>query len=108
MTLDEMWARLAQHQPYADKHGYGPAWATMCKKQTAKAAFAACAAADAVDSVGAANAAGDAAWAAADAVDAVGAANAAGDAAWAVDDAAAAIRYIENAEKIYDAKEPTK
>jgi len=88
MTLDEMWVRLAQHQPYADANGYGPAWATMCKKQTAKAACAACAAADAVD--------------------AVGAANAAEYAEWAVDDAAAAIRYIERAEQIYDAKEPTK
>jgi hypothetical protein len=85
MTLDEMWARLAQHQPYADANGYGPAWATMCKKQTAKAAKAACAAADAVDAVDAANAA----WGAAD----------------AVDDAAAAIRYIENADAMLKARE---
>jgi len=23
MTLDEMWARLEAHQPFADKRGYG-------------------------------------------------------------------------------------
>ena len=41
MNLDKMWNRLAQHQPYADKRGYGPAWAAMCAERTADAARAA-------------------------------------------------------------------
>lgn len=45
MNLEEMWARLAQHQPYADKHGYGTAWARMCAERTEDAALAARAAA---------------------------------------------------------------
>ncbi len=34
MTLDEMWVRLAQHQPFADARGYGEAWAKMCEERT--------------------------------------------------------------------------
>ena len=41
MNLEEMWQRLAQHQPYADQRGYGPAWAAMCAERTADAALAA-------------------------------------------------------------------
>lgn len=40
-TLDEMWQRLAQHQPYADKYGYGPSWMIMCKVRSYKAAVSA-------------------------------------------------------------------
>jgi hypothetical protein len=40
MTLDEMWARLEAHQPYADKRGYGPAWKQMCQDRTRKTADA--------------------------------------------------------------------
>lgn len=39
--LDEMWVRLAQHQPYADQRGYGPEWARMCRERTPEAAWAA-------------------------------------------------------------------
>ena len=39
-TLDEMWQRLAQHQPYADKYGYGPSWMIMCKVRNHGAAWA--------------------------------------------------------------------
>jgi hypothetical protein len=39
MTLDEMWQRLAQHQPYADERGYGEAWAKMCRERTPEAAL---------------------------------------------------------------------
>jgi hypothetical protein len=41
MSLDKMWNRLAQHQPYADERGYGPAWAVMCEQRTEAAAWAA-------------------------------------------------------------------
>ncbi len=34
MTLDEMWARLEAHQPFADQGGYGPAWKRMCDDRT--------------------------------------------------------------------------
>lgn len=71
MNLDHMWERLAQHQPYADKHGYGKAWARMCGQRTRKAARAAQAAA----------------WA-----------RPAREAAWAVDAARAAVDWIERAE----------
>jgi hypothetical protein len=40
-TLDEMWQRLAQHQPYADKYGYGPSWMIMCKVRNHGAVHAA-------------------------------------------------------------------
>lgn len=41
MNLEEMWKRLAQHQPFADRRGYGPEWATMCAERTEEAAWAA-------------------------------------------------------------------
>ena len=59
MTIDQMWERLAQHQPFADQRGYGEAWARMCEEKTPEAAWAAEAAALAAD------ADADAAWAAA-------------------------------------------
>jgi hypothetical protein len=34
MTLDEMWQRLAQHQPFADANGFGSEWAKMCAERT--------------------------------------------------------------------------
>jgi len=43
--LNEMWERLAEHQPYADRRGYGDAWKTMCEQRTEEAAEAARAAA---------------------------------------------------------------
>ena len=39
-TLDEMWQRLTEHQPYADKYGYGPEWMIMCKTRKRRAAGA--------------------------------------------------------------------
>ena len=74
MTLEEMWKRLDQHQPFADRRGYGPEWAAMCAEKTEAAAEAAAAqAAEAAEEAWAkaetaAWAAADAAWAAADAV----------------------------------------
>ena len=41
MTIDDMWERLAAHQPFADARGYGPAWARMCRERTAAASEAA-------------------------------------------------------------------
>lgn len=38
MTLEEMWNRLAVHQPFADARGYGPEWANMCNERTPIAA----------------------------------------------------------------------
>ena len=49
MNLEEMWQRLAQHQPYADQRGYGPAWAAMCEQRTEGAAWAAAEAARAAE-----------------------------------------------------------
>jgi len=40
MTLDEMWARLEAHQPFADQRGYGPAWKQMCQDRTRQTAEA--------------------------------------------------------------------
>ena len=97
MTIDQMWQRLAQHQPYADARGYGPEWAEMCETRTPEAA----------------NAAADAAWKAAAAAWKAAAweAWAAADAAWNAADAAAeadavrvawaawkAVEWIEKAE----------
>jgi hypothetical protein len=45
MTLDEMWERLVQHQPYANQKGYGEIWANMCAERTQEAAASAYAAA---------------------------------------------------------------
>jgi len=50
MTLDEMWERLAQYQPFADARGFGSEWARMCEERTQdtvwEAAYAAEQAAD--------------------------------------------------------------
>ena len=93
-TLDEMWTRLVQHQPYADANGYGLAWAEMCEQRTAKAAGAAGDAAWADAAWDAEWVVGDAAWAAWNARAAT----------WGADAAvrATAIRCIERAERIYD------
>ena len=40
MTLDQMWARLEAHQPFADERGYGPAWERLCQDRTRKTADA--------------------------------------------------------------------
>lgn len=78
MSLEEMWRRLAQHQPYADERGYGPEWARMCEQRSEEAALAAARAADVAAGPGrrgprrpgeiAAREASAAAWSAADAV----------------------------------------
>jgi hypothetical protein len=34
MTLDEMWERLAQYQPFADARGFGSEWARMREERT--------------------------------------------------------------------------
>ena len=87
MTLDEMWERLVQHQPYADQKGYGPEWARMCEERTPEAAWALPTritrpAADAAEAAWAA-------WARA----------ALGAAGWAVAEAVAeAVKWIEKAE----------
>ena len=78
MSLEEMWERLAAHQPFADERGYGPAWARMC----VEAAWGVEAAARP------AWVADIAAWAAADAV-----------AAWAWAEAAEAVRWIKRSEE---------
>jgi hypothetical protein len=67
MTLDEMWERLAQHQPYADERGYGPEWARMCEERTQESMSAA--AIGTAVAAWAAKAAARAAWAAAKAVE---------------------------------------
>jgi hypothetical protein len=76
--LTAMWVELEKYQPYADRHGFGAEWRTMCEERTADAAqaaaWAAQAAADAAD-------AADAAWAAQAAADAAEAAEAAAEAA---------------------------
>ena len=92
-TIDLMWKRLAQHQPFADERGYGPEWKRMCEERTEETADA--------------DADADSAWW--DAWDAAGAANAArAEAAWAARAAEAAkraerwaesaIEYINKAE----------
>ena len=87
-TLDQMWERLAQHQPKADELGYGKAWKRMCEERTEDAADRASeAAADAAWRAGKSRA--DAAYAAMDA------ALSASDAAWRAE---RAIKLIEKAE----------
>ena len=66
MTLEEMWARLAQHQPYADRRGYGPEWARMRAERSEAAAREAHAAAQRAQTRAAA-----AGWAAAEVDEAV-------------------------------------
>jgi hypothetical protein len=33
-TIDQMWKRFEQHQPFADERGYGKAWRKMCEERT--------------------------------------------------------------------------
>ena len=33
MTIETMWGVLCQHQPDANKHGYGQQWLAMCQRQ---------------------------------------------------------------------------
>lgn len=61
MSLEEMWARLTQHQPFADRRGYGSEWARMCEQRTEAAAAVASEAASAAWAAVAAGAAGRAA-----------------------------------------------
>jgi len=67
LTVNEMWNHLAQHQPIADRRGYGDAWKTMCKERTVKAgraaADAAMVAANAAYSAKAGKVAAEASWA---------------------------------------------
>lgn len=79
MNIDQMWERLAAHQPYADQRGYGEAWARMCAERTKDAAKAA----RAVASTAGAADAQYATWAAAEAT-----------AAW-VDAEAVAVKAVE-------------
>ena len=79
MNINDMWERLAQHQPYADQRGYGPEWAKMCAERTKDAAKAARAAANAALAVDAQYAT----WAAAEAT-----------ASW-VDAEAVAVKAVE-------------
>lgn len=85
MKINDMWNRLAQHQPYADERGYGPAWAKMCAERTSDAASKA----EEAAAMSAWAAAADAAWAAEQA------AEAAEEAARA---AKTAVQLIEDAE----------
>jgi hypothetical protein len=40
VTIEEMWNRLAAHQPFADEQGYGPEWARFLEERTEEAAVA--------------------------------------------------------------------
>jgi len=33
-TIDQMWEKFAEHQPEADRLGYGPEWKRMCEQRT--------------------------------------------------------------------------
>jgi hypothetical protein len=46
MTLDELWERLAQYQPFADAHGFGSEWARMLEERTQDTAWEAAYAAE--------------------------------------------------------------
>jgi hypothetical protein len=74
--LAEMWAHLEAHQSFADERGYGLEWKRMCAKRTPRAAKW-------VAEVLAATDAADAAWAARAAAAAVDASWDAAAAAWA-------------------------
>jgi hypothetical protein len=50
--MEKMWVELAEHQPIADKLGYGTQWQCMCGLKTAEAARAAYAAAAAAGASG--------------------------------------------------------
>jgi hypothetical protein len=41
VTIDKMWAALAEYQPTADTDGHGETWARMCSERTEDAAKAA-------------------------------------------------------------------
>ncbi len=82
----EMWARLEQHQSFADERGYGKKWKRMCEERTPESARAAAWAARAARSAVAADAA-TAAWTAMVAAKA--------SAEWAAD----AIKNINKAEE---------
>jgi len=74
-TIDLMWEKFAEHQPEADKRGYGEAWHRMCEERTMETADMAAETADAVAGAWAAEAAAwyaarAAAWAARAAADA--------------------------------------
>jgi hypothetical protein len=40
-TIEQMWEKFAEHQPFADELGYGEAWRRMCDERTEDAAWAA-------------------------------------------------------------------
>ena len=40
MTIDQLWDRLAAHQPHADQRGYGKEWQSMCRDRTQQSAQA--------------------------------------------------------------------
>jgi hypothetical protein len=86
VTIDKMWAAMAEYQPTADADGHGETWALMCSDRTINAAYAA---GDAAKVTNAWTAAYAAAWAVAASADAV---------AWAVNVADTAIDYINKAQ----------
>jgi phosphopantothenate synthetase len=47
VTIDKMWAELADYQPTADADGHGETWALMCSERTEDATAAASDAANA-------------------------------------------------------------
>ena len=77
MTIDQMWEKFTQHQPEADRLGYGEAWRRMCEERTEEALEAARSAAWEAGAAVAAEAAGWTAVAAAVAALGCGAADAA-------------------------------
>lgn len=87
ITLDLMWEKFAEHQPEADRLGYGEVWRKMCDERTEDAA------ADAAWAPVTPIEAALAAWSAADA-EALAAVDAARAERWAK----YAIAYIEKAE----------
>jgi hypothetical protein len=97
--LNEMWARLEEYQPIADKRGYGTEWAKMCRERTPRAAKWVAKAAAATDA---------AAWAADAARAAKWAAKAATDAAWAASAARNAERAAKTAMKCINQAEEVK
>ena len=102
-TIDQMWQKFAEHQPFADELGYGEAWKRMCEERTKDASDAAADVAKAAADVAKAAANDAEAWAADAAAWAAEAAAWAADAAWAAadatwtDKAANAERWAESA-----------
>lgn len=80
-ALDEMWTELARYQPFANLHGFGVEWRTMCAERTEDAALAARWSAY---RAAAASIAGEAAWTATSA------------AGWAADSMERARRAVES------------